>query len=214
MLPKIITMVTSKGGAGKSTLVRSLACYWFNIGQKPGIIDADPQGSIINMHDSEGIIGAIPVVFAPEEDVTEKILDLKMKHSPVLVDTGGFRNRTTIVSLISADLALIPLKPSPDDMVAAIETYRLIQELNETPERVGNPIKSRLILTMTQQGTIIAKHIRHELESIGLPLLKSEMYQRVAYPENAIKGLSPCIVDPEGAASRDIAAIVSEIIKL
>lgn len=112
MLPKIITLVTSKGGAGKSSLVRSLACHWFNLGLKPGIIDADPQGSINNMHDRKGLVGAIPVVFAPEENVVEKIEEMKEKYRPVLVDTGGFRNRTTIVSLISSDLALVPLKES------------------------------------------------------------------------------------------------------
>ena len=165
MLPKIITLVTSKGGAGKSSLVRSLACHWFNLGLKPGIIDADPQGSINNMHDRKGLVGAIPVVFAPEENVVEKIEEMKEKYRPVLVDTGGFRNRTTIVSLISSDLALVPLKPSPDDAVAAIETCNLIKELNETPERINNPIKFKLVLTMTQQGTIMA--LLH-LEKISL----------------------------------------------
>lgn len=214
MLPKIITLVTSKGGAGKTTLARSLACHWFNLGQNTGIVDADPQGSIKNLHDAEGVIQKIPVIFAPEEDVREKIVELSAKCHPVVVDTGGFRNRTTVLSLVASEVAIIPLKPSPDDMVAAIQTYNLIKELNETPERVQNPIKCKLILTMTQQGTIIAKHIRQEMESIGLPLLKNEMYQRVAYPETAIKGLSPCISDPDGPAARDIAKIVAEILEL
>lgn len=214
MLHKIITLVTSKGGAGKSTLARSLAGHWFNLNKVPGIIDADPQGSIINMHDATGALGSMEVIHAPEEDVGEKILEMSRKCNPVIVDTAGFRNKTTIRCLMQAELALIPLKPSPDDMIAAINTYQLIQDLNTTPERLDNPIKCRLILTMTQQGTIIAKHIRQELESIGLPLLKHEMFQRVAYQESAIKGLSPSITDPEGAAARDIATIVAELARL
>ena len=166
------------------------------------------------MHDTKGIIKEIPVEYAPEENVIDSIKTMKDKNKPVIIDTGGFRNRTTILSLIETEIAIIPLKPSPDDMVAAIETYNLIKELNDTPERVDNPIRMSLILTMTQQGTVISRHIREELESIGLPLLKNEMFQRVAYPENAIKGLSPCITEPEGAAARDIANIVTEIIKL
>lgn len=49
------------------------------------------------------------------------------------------------------------------------------------------------------------------MESAGYLILKNEMHHRVAYPEAAITGLSPCITDPEGAAARDIASIVNEI---
>lgn len=68
-----------------------------------------------------------------------------------------------------------------------------------------------MILTMTQNGTVIAKQVRRELEEMGYLLLKSELFHRVAYPESAINGLAPNVIDPDGAASRDIASIVSEI---
>lgn len=214
MLPKIIVLATSKGGAGKSTLARSLACHWVHSGLLPAVIDADPQGSIIGRHDPNGPLKNMPVLSSPEENVDSFINELKLHKTPILVDTGGFRNRTTIKALITCDLALIPLKPSADDMTAAIETYQLIQELNETPERSGHPIKARLVITMSQQGTIIARHVREELKSIGLPILKAELYHRVSYPEAAINGLAPSITDPEGAAARDIASIVAEIVSL
>jgi chromosome partitioning protein len=211
MIFSVITLATSKGGVGKSTLVRSLAGHWFNSGLRPAIVDADPQGSIINRHDPTGPLAKLVVVSDPEESVASTIEELKGKHKLVLVDTGGFRNRTTIMALINSDLAIIPLKPSADDMAVAIETYQLIKELNETPERAGNPIKIRMIITMTQQGTVISRHVRSELEEVGLPIMKAEMYQRVAYPESGIRGLSPAITDPEGAAAQDIAKIAAEI---
>lgn len=43
----IITVASTKGGAGKSTLVRSIACHCAQSGFKTAVIDADPQGSII-----------------------------------------------------------------------------------------------------------------------------------------------------------------------
>lgn len=214
MLYNVITLVTSKGGAGKSTLARSLAAHWMNIGLHPAIIDADPQGSIINRHNPDGPFGKITVVADPEETVFSKIEELKSINKPVIVDTGGFRNKTTIQALIKTDFALIPLKPSADDMVVAIDTYQLIKELNDTPERQGVPIKVRMIITMSQQGTVISRHVRSELEAVGLPIMKAEMYQRVAYPETAINGLAPSITDPEGAAAHDIARIAAEISSL
>lgn len=211
MVGKVITLATSKGGAGKSTLARSLASYWINIGRDVAVIDADPQGSVITRHDSNGLLEKLKVIAEPEETVGALIEEMKNQYSLIIVDTGGFRNKTTIRALVGTDVAIIPLKPSPDDTVSAIETHDLIKEINNIPERVNKPIKYRMVLTMTQQGTVISRHIRTELEQVGYLLLKAEMYHRVAYPEAAIKGLSPCITDPDGPAARDIAAIVTEL---
>jgi chromosome partitioning protein len=63
-------------------------------------------------------------------------------------------------------------------------------------------------------ATVIARHVRTQLESAGYPLLKAEMPHRVAYPETGINGLSPSTVEPDGAAARDIAAIVHELMNL
>lgn len=213
-MAQVIVLATSKGGAGKSTLVRNLAAHWFNIGRNVAVIDADPQASIYNRHDIKGPLGKMKVIAEPEENVQYVIDEISTQHEIIIVDTGGFRNRTTIRALIKANLALIPLKPSADDVAGAIETYQLIKELNQTAELIQNPIKYRMVMSMTQQGTVISRHIRQELESASYLILGNEMFHRVAYPEAALSGLSPCITDPEGAAARDIANIVSDISKI
>lgn len=209
----IITLATSKGGAGKSTLARSLAAHWLMLGHKPALIDADPQRTLANRHDPDGKLGAIPLLAEPEERVTEAIEELRGKHRPVIVDTAGFRNRTTICALVASDIAVIPLKPSAEDVDAAVATYELITEINTTPEREGRPIRVAMLLTMGMQGTVITRHVRAQLEAEGYPLLKAEMTNRVAYPESGIEGLSPAVTDPDGAAARDIAAIAQELSK-
>lgn len=210
----VITLATSKGGVGKSSLGRSLAAHWFTVGHKPALIDADPQRTLANRYDSRGRMGGVPVVAEPEERVGEVIEELRRRHAPVIVDTAGFRNRTTIGALVATDLAIIPLKPAVEDVDAAIATYELIQEINETDERQGRPVRVALVLTMTMRGTVIARHVRDQLTGAGYPLLKAEMLNRVAYPEAGIEGLSPSITDPDGAAARDIAAIAQELMKL
>lgn len=210
-MSKVIVLATSKGGTGKSTLTRSLAAHYFASGFSVGVIDADPQGSIINRHDFDGPLKDLKVLSNPEETIGNTIEELRDVCDIVIVDTGGFRNKTTIRALVKTDIAIIPMKPSADDVSGALETLSLINEINETPERSGNPIKCRMILTMTQHGTVIARHIRKELEDQKYPLLKTEMYLRVAYPEAAIKGLCPTVVDPEGAAARDISALIKEL---
>jgi len=210
----VITLATSKGGVGKSSLGRSLAAHWFTVGHKPVLIDADPQRTLANRYDPEGRMGGVPVVAEPEERVGEVIEELRRQHAPVIVDTAGFRNRTTIGALVATDLAIIPLKPAVEDVDAAIATYELIREINETDERQGRPVKVAMVLTMTMRGTVIARHVRDQLAGAGYPLLRAEMLNRVAYPEAGIEGLSPSITDPDGAAARDIAAVAQELMKL
>jgi chromosome partitioning protein len=178
------------------------------------LVDADPQRSLANRYDPNGRLKGLPIVAEPEERVSEVIDDLRIRHAPVIVDTAGFRNRTTIGALVATDLAIIPLKPAIEDVDAAIATYDLIEEINKTEERAGRPIKVAMVLTMTLRGTIIARHVRLQLHSAGYPLLTAEMPNRVAYPEAGIEGLSPTTVEPDGAAARDITALVQEIMKL
>jgi chromosome partitioning protein len=211
---RVITLATSKGGTGKSTLARSLAAHWLALGHRPALVDADPQRSLANRRDPNGRLAALPIIAEPEERVRDVIDELRARHTPVIVDTAGFRNRTTIGALVETDLAIIPLKPAVEDVDAAIATFDLIEEINRTEEREGRPIKMVMVLTMTMRGTVIARHVRLQLASAGYPLLTAEMPNRVAYPEAGIEGLSPCIVEPDGAAARDIAAIVQEIMKL
>ena len=49
----VITLATSKGGVGKSSLGRSLAAHWFTVGHKPALVDADPQRTLANRYDPE-----------------------------------------------------------------------------------------------------------------------------------------------------------------
>lgn len=212
---KIISLVTSKGGTGKTTLARSLACHWLNLGLKVGVIDADPQASFYSRHNPNGDAASLTVLANPEENIESTIEELKnIGCSKIIIDTGGFRNRTTVKALVCSDISLIPLKPSADDVAAAIDTYNLIKELNETPERLNHPINNRMVLTMTHQGTVISRHIKDELKSMGFKVFEQELLHRVAYPEAAIKGLAPNLIDPDGPAARDITKIVQEMNEL
>ncbi len=211
-MTKIISLTTSKGGAGKTTLARSLVCHWLSLGFKVGVIDADPQASFYSRHDPEGPAKDLLIIANAEEGIEVSINELKEAEcTHIIIDTGGFRNRTTVKALINSDLALIPLKSSADDVAGAIDTHDLIKELNQTPERGKTPIKYRMVLTMTQQGTVISRHIKDELKSMGYSVFENEQFHRVSYPEAAIKGLAPNIIDLEGPAARDIAKIVTEL---
>lgn len=207
----VIVMATSKGGAGKTTLALSLAAHWYNNGMKVALIDADPQGSIINTYDPSGPMKDIKVFSDPETTVTDTIKECRKNFDMVIVDTGGFSNKTAAIAILNSDLVLIPTKASGLDIRRAIDTHALIKDLNFTPERSKNPISYRMILTMTVQGTVISRQVKQDLKEMGYLLIDSELHNRVIYQEGTIEGVPPNLNNQESAAAHDIAKIAREI---
>jgi chromosome partitioning protein len=69
----------------------------------------------------------------------------------------------------------------------------------------------RCLLTQTTRDSVIARHIRAELAEAGLPVLRSEITNRVAYPEAALWGATPSLISWKGPAAREIAAVADEV---
>jgi len=199
----IITVATMKGGSGKSTVASCLAVHWHLQGRRPTIIDADPQRSIARLATRERALGGVPVM----EDTTENAWKTARRFSaagaPVIIDTPGFRSATTLGCIAITDFLLVPVKPSPFDVDRMLDTLDVLLK--------GERPVFRCLLTQTTRDSVIARHVRSELTEVGLPLLQSEMMNRVAYPEAALWGATPSLVDRAGPAARDIAAIVEEI---
>ncbi|HJY16594.1 MAG TPA: ParA family protein [Xanthobacteraceae bacterium] len=202
----IITVATMKGGSGKSTLASCLAVYWHLRGRHPSLIDADPQRSIVRLAARERALGGVSVVEDATDEAAKTARRLEAGNVLVIIDTPGFRSRTTLDCLAIADFLLIPVKPSPFDVDRMLDTVSI---LTNRPD--GRQPLFRCVLTQTTRESVIAKHIRAELTGAGLPVLNSEMANRVAYPEAALWGATPSLISWKGPAAREIAAIADEI---
>jgi len=199
----IITVATMKGGSGKSTVASCLAVHWHLQGRRPTIIDADPQRSIARLATRERALGGVSVMEDTTENAWKTARRLSAAGAPVIIDTPGFRSVTTLGCIAITDFLLVPVKPSPFDVDRMLDTLDVLLK--------GERPVFRCLLTQTTRDSVIAKHIRSELTEVGLPVLQSEMMNRVAYPEAALWGATPSLIDRAGPAARDIAAIVEEI---
>ncbi len=95
MTGMIITVATMKGGSGKSTLASCLAVHWHLTGRHPTLIDADPQRSIMRLAARERALGGVSII----EDATEEASKTARRLAgagPVIIDTPGFRSKTTL----------------------------------------------------------------------------------------------------------------------
>jgi chromosome partitioning protein len=197
----IITVATMKGGSGKSTLASCLAVHWHLTGRRPTLIDADPQRSIMRLAARERGLGGVSVVEDATEDASKTARRLAA-GGLVIIDTPGFRSRTTLDCLATADFLLVPVKPSPFDVDRMLDTLSIL-----TDRADGRRPLFRCLLTQTTRDSVIARHIRSELAEAGLPVLRSEMTNRVAYPEATLWGATPSLISWKGPAAREIAAI-------
>ncbi|MFY9692261.1 MAG: ParA family protein [Xanthobacteraceae bacterium] len=202
----IITVATMKGGSGKSTLASCLAVYWHLRGRHPSLIDADPQRSIVRLAARERALGGVSVVEDATDEASQTARRLEAGNGLVIVDTPGFRSRTTLDCLAIADFLLIPVKPSPFDVDRMLDTVSILTDRSD-----GRQPLFRCVLTQTTRESVVAKHIRSELIAAGLPVLNNEMANRVAYPEAALWGATPSLISWKGPAAKEIAAIADEI---
>jgi chromosome partitioning protein len=201
----IITVATMKGGSGKSTLASCLAVHWHLTGRRPTLIDADPQRSIMRLAARERRLGGVSVIEDATEDASKTARRLAA-GGLVIIDTPGFRSRTTLDCLAAADFLLVPVKPSPFDVDRMLDTLSILTERAD-----GRRPLFRCLLTQTTRDSVIARHIRAELAEAGLPLLRSEMTNRVAYPEATRWGATPSLISWKGPAAREIAAVADEV---
>ena len=201
----IITVATMKGGSGKSTLASCLAVYWHLRGRRPTLIDADPQRSVTRLAARERALGGVAMVEDASEEASPTARRLAAGGGLVIIDTPGFRSKTTLDCLATADFLLVPVKPSPFDVDRMLDTLSLTERAD------GRRPLFRCILTQTTRQSVIAKHIRAELAAAGLPVLHSEMTNRVAYPEASLWGATPSLISWKGPAAREIAAIADEL---
>jgi len=195
-----------KGGSGKSTLASCLAVHWHLRGRRPTLIDADPQRSIMRLAARERALGGVALLEDATEEASRTARRLAQGGGLVIIDTPGFRSKTTLDCLAAADFVLVPVKPSPFDVDRMLDTLSILTERGD-----GRQPLFRCLLTQTTRDSVIARHIRTELADAGLPVLHCEMTNRVAYPEATLWGATPSLISWKGPAAREIAAIAEEL---
>ncbi len=206
MTSTIIAVATMKGGSGKSTVASCLAVYWYLCGRRPMLIDADPQRSIMRIAARERALGGLVVVEDATADASVTARRLGLNGCPLIIDTPGFRSKVTLDCVEVADFVVVPVRASPFDIDRMLDMLSILRGRADSGGK-----RFSCLLTQTTRDSVIARHIRSELEQAGLPVLRSEMTNRVAYPEANLWGATPSLIDHQGPAAREIAAIADEI---
>jgi chromosome partitioning protein len=200
---RIITFVTQKGGAGKTTLAVNCAVAAERKKKRVLILDLDPQGS------SEGW-------YQDREAETPRLVRLESWSLPdaiakartggfdiVMIDTPGRDEPSTTAAIRAADFCIIPCRPTPVDLKATPPTVATINRLSK---------QAVFVLTQTPARGERVREAEVGLSMLGI-VCPVRIVARNAYQDAHGSGLGVIEFDPDGKAALEITQLWSWIAK-
>ncbi|BCM88086.1 AAA family ATPase [Methylobacterium indicum] len=200
---RTLTLVTQKGGVGKTTLAASLAVAAAQAGEKVVALDLDPQGSLGAWGDTR-TADAPAVDRLPAERLGElpAILEaLKAEgYTVAILDTAGVSSTGGNLAMQAADLALVPARPSRLDLQATMPTI-------ETLMRLGMRDRFAFALNQCPPGrSSRATEAASGLSMFGV-LAEPPLAQRADHQDAIAAGQGVTEFAPDGKAAEEIRAL-------
>ncbi|MCO6185192.1 ParA family partition ATPase [Rhizobium sp. L1K21] len=209
----IVALLNQKGGVGKTTLALHLAGEWARRGDRVTLVDADPQGSALDWSEQrarEDLPRRFGTIGLARDTLHREVPELARTVDHIVIDGPPRVAGLMRSALLSADLVLIPVQPSPFDGWASAEILRLIEEA-----RIFRPqLIVRFVLNRCATRTIIARETSQALSDQDPPAMRTTIGQRVVYATAAQIGRLAFEIDGDSQAANEIATLAAEIREL
>ncbi len=216
MKPALIISVTNqKGGSGKSLVSTMLGANLASRGYRVLIADADGQGTSTEWSKAAPSNTKFPLAVlnfsSYEEKIHREIQKQLNNYDFIVVDCpSSLFSLASQSALLVAHLVIIPLAPSPADFWATFGVKKLI-----AMAQIINPDLKAVILPNRVVRTSLSKTIMRELEDFGIPLMTSRLFNRTAYQEAVIAGVSVADLGRDAKPAADeIRALGAEVLAL
>jgi chromosome partitioning protein len=210
---KIIAVVNQKGGSGKTTLSMQLAGALARRQNKVLVVDADPQGTATrwaaSAEDDKPFPASVVGLSAASAKVHREVKKFVDDYHYIIIDCPPAADSPVPQSaLLIADLALVPIIPSPLDMWAAVGIRQVIENVSSLNE----DLQSRLVINQCQPNTSLAKEALEVLPEFGIDMCKTFIHQRQVYRQSAVFGQSVHDFGSRAApAIEEVESLTSEI---
>jgi cellulose biosynthesis protein BcsQ len=138
---QVIAIANTKGGVGKSTLAGNLT--WALATQTDRhvlLVDADPQASVTKWFD----LATADLPFDRTQLTTARVLHqqlprLRQQYELLIVDCPPMQSDVTAAAVTQADLGLVPVLPSPLDVLAYSELVPLLRQAQGMNPSLARP---------------------------------------------------------------------------
>jgi chromosome partitioning protein len=206
----IISIQNQKGGVGKTTLAVHISHALALRDEPTLLLDADPQGSARDWAAARKSQPPFSVVGLDRPTIHRDLPAIAKNYAHVVIDGPPRVTDLARSAIAAADLVLIPVQPSPYDVWAAQEVINLIKEASVFKES----LKSVFVINRKIVNTAIGRDVAEALSGYGLPVLRSQICQRVSFAESAASGQTVMEIDPNGQAAQEINTLVNELLEV
>ena len=166
----VVALASRKGGAGKTTLASHLAVQAEAAGAGPvALMDTDPQGGLAGWWNARA--AATPEWLEPAGDLPTAVTACRTSgYRTLLIDTPPSLSETIAEVLALADLILVPVQPSPNDLravggtveLAAASGKPMVFVINRATVRAR--ITTQAVIALSQHGAVAPVVIHARLD--------------------------------------------------
>lgn len=156
---RVVAVVSSKGGVGKTTLASALAVRASKESKRVAMVDLDPQRSLAGWWKRRGQSDN-PRIFAGAETASEAVEALELDGWDwVFIDTPPAFLATIQDAIEHADVAVIPVRPSALDLIASEDAVVMAREAGAHHLCVINDAEPRWKTTSAAREYLLAASV-------------------------------------------------------
>ncbi len=192
---QIYSLISQKGGAGKSTLARQLAVLAGESGPSL-IIDRDPQRTTTKWWTRRSEIDPAPecpeLIDLGGASLTDAVKQLRRKpDGAVFIDTRPAVEEPEAEAARVADLVIVPVRPSPDDLEAVGETLKILRRLDQRA----------VVIVNAARNDARATGARAALSRYPVPVCPTHLVDRTVYLDASLEGRG--VAEMRGSAAKE-----------
>lgn len=213
----IVTVISFKGGVGKSTISQNLAVSLAHQRKDVCILDADGNESSSIWHRFRpDHLPAVDVFHvANAGDIGKAIKQLKRKYKYVIVDCPPAIERTTSYAVANSNLSLVPVSTTGGSDIWVTESF--LEHLDLLRQKLNIKIPAYFIANRFEANVNMHKAYIRALkqfeQKFPIKLLDTKIAKRTAYGEANAAGQG--VIEWDNAqAKREIEALTNEFLKL
>lgn len=201
---RTVSIVSQKGGAGKTTLAVHLAAAAVDAGYVSLLVDTDPQASASRWaHWRKGREPDVIDCGAPSLLAGKLAKAATLGADLAVIDTPPHADALAREAVKLADLVLIPCRPRAFDLAALEATAELIRSCG---------VKAAVVfMAGPRQATIIYRDAASLLgfgpQGLGLEIAPVRLPDRAAYHQSVAEGRLASETEPAGKAAAEVAAL-------